>query len=113
MLSNTNSFQLLNELHPGLDFSFFSGGENNYDCKVNIYIDSMCLLLTYNCCTINFTLLHLLHSVVCFVFKVTVEELTFASKGRKNKKEAKKGVAMEALSTLYNVVYPPGSQFAS
>jgi len=69
--------QLLNELHPGLDFSFFSGGENNYDCKV------------------------------------TVEELTFASKGRKNKKEAKKGVAMEALSTLYNVVYPPGSQFAS
>ena len=27
-------FQLLNELHPGLDFSFFSGGENNYDCKV-------------------------------------------------------------------------------
>ena len=42
-------------------------------------------------------------------FQVTVEELTFASTGRKNKKEAKKGVAMEALSTLYNVVYPPGS----
>ena len=47
------------------------------------------------------------------ILQVTVEELTFASKGRKNKKEAKKGVAMEALSTLYNVVYPPGSQFAS
>ena len=47
------------------------------------------------------------------MLQVTVEALTFASKGRKNKKEAKKGVAMEALSTLYNVVYPPGSQFAS
>ena len=56
---------------------------------------------------------HLKALVTFSNFQVTVEELTFASKGRKNKKEAKKGVAMEALSTLYNVVYPPGSQFAS
>ena len=82
------------------DFSFFSGGENNYDCKVNV--DDL------------FRTLQRLKALVTFSnFQVTVEELTFASKGRKNKKEAKKGVAMEALSTLYNVVYPPGSQFAS
>ena len=88
----------MNELHPGLDFSFFSGGENNYDCKVNVD----------DCDASKQT------AIVSFSnFQVTVEELTFASKGRKNKKEAKKGVAMEALSTLYNVVYPPGSQFAS
>ena len=90
----------MNELHPGLDFSFFSGGENNYDCKVNV--DDLFR-----------TSQRLKALVILSNFQVTVEELTFASKGRKNKKEAKKGVAMEALSTLYNVVYPPGSQFAS
>ena len=92
----------MNELHPGLDFSFFSGGENNYDCKV--IVDDFIYALNISKQTTLVTFSN---------FQVTVEELTFASKGRKNKKEAKKGVAMEALSTLYNVVYPPGSQFAS
>merc|ERR1719481_1009111 len=67
--------QLLNELHPGLDFVFLVGGENNYDCKVN------------------------------------VETMDFCAKGKKNKKDAKKYAAMEALKVLYNVSYPPGSLF--
>jgi len=67
--------QLLNELHPGLDFKFFVGGENNYDCRV------------------------------------LVEEMDFCAKGRKNKKEAKKHAALEALRVLYNINYLPGSQF--
>merc|ERR1712080_543303 len=60
--------QLLNELHPGLDFRFFVGGENNYDCRVR------------------------------------VEEMDFNAKGKKNKKEAKKHAALEALRVLYNVI---------
>merc|ERR1712179_694224 len=67
--------QLLNELHPGLDFVFLVGGENNYDCKVR------------------------------------VEEMDFVAKHKKNKKEAKKHAALEALRVLYNVIYAPGSQF--
>ena len=107
-------FQLLNELHPGLDFSFFSGGENNYDCKVNpLLYESLLKSKHHISLPHNHYLLFWTQRCEQSVLQVTVEELTFASKGRKNKKEAKKGVAMEALSTLYNVVYPPGSQFAS
>ena len=43
---------------------------------------------------------------------MNVETLDFHCRGKRNKKEAKKGVALEALKVLYNVTYPPGNQFA-
>ena len=42
---------------------------------------------------------------------MNVETMDFCSKGNKNKKEAKKAVALEALRVLYGIHYPTGSQF--